>query len=473
MKKEHKTQTYTFVGRTDALQEIQLALLRSTHTDEKMIIQSVEGSGGIGKSRLLDHALNNTDLKPLNYLTLRLNGNELGDHPTLDNAIYKLIEKASAPTLDKRPRGDSFPKVTKALSTIAKIRTAAIEELQKKHPNEKDVAIRFQWTLDSLLKLGKGINSVIPKTKDYVNCDAIQKGAKEGLPPETYESLMSLQLEKPGFLERLKIRRSVAERNAIKANAPQVLSDALMSDISSLLVGYQKKDFWQAGRGKLKGVKRLLLILDDYEHLEKTLGDFLLTYFLPALRVAHFETTVIIIGRDQLVSTSTAWDQHIKTSLLPPITLPHLSRTEMDQLVEASGVTDTSEKERAWRDTEGYPLNVELWIEEAKSGGRSALMLRRFYERQTRWMSDKEKFWLQHVQFLEAVNKRTLQKMLGNPEEATQALYWFEREGSVRDTLKHTYQVREYIRSRLIDYLNLVDPDRCEELRRQAEAASA
>src|SRR5713226_6992087 len=106
-----------------------------------------------------------------------------------------------------------------------------------------------------------------------------------------------------------------------------------------------------------------------------------------------------------------------------------------------------------------------------ESGGRSAVMLKRFHDRTTRWMSDHEKGWLQHTLFLEAVNIRTLQGMVGNEQEAVKAFRWFEREGSVRDTSGNTFRVREYLRSRLIDYLRVSDPDQCEQLRRKGELA--
>jgi hypothetical protein len=143
----------------------------------------------------------------------------------------------------------------------------------------------------------------------------------------------------------------------------------------------------------------------------------------------------------------------------------------MDQLVEWYGVREEEEKERAWRDTQGYPFYVQLWIEEKSSGGRSAVMLKRFHDRTTRWMRDRETSWLKNVLFLDEVNIRTLRGMLDNEEEAEEAFNWFEREGSVRDTSSTVFRVREYIRSRLIEYLRVSDPDYCKELRQKGEFA--
>ena len=86
-------------------------------------------------------------------------------------------------------------------------------------------------------------------------------------------------------------------------------------------------------------------------------------------------------------------------------------------------------------------------------------------------MSDREKGWLQHAMFLDEVNIRTLRAMVGDEEEGEEAFRWFEREGSVRDTSGSAFRVREYLRSRLIDYLRASDPDHCEQLQHKGESA--
>jgi hypothetical protein len=160
----------------------------------------------------------------------------------------------------------------------------------------------------------------------------------------------------------------------------------------------------------------------------------------------------------------------LRPMLLPRIVLEPLSRQDMEELVESYGVRSPGEKERAWQDTQGYPFYVQLWIEEVESGGRSAVMLKRFYDRTTRWMSDKEKEWLHLTLFLEEVNKRSLRSMTENGKEAEDAFRWFEREGSVRDTVGGGFRVREYLRSRLSDYLRISDPDLYEQWKRKGRS---
>jgi hypothetical protein len=205
--------------------------------------------------------------------------------------------------------------------------------------------------------------------------------------------------------------------------------------------------------------------------LQEPLGEFLVGHLLPALGSANFQSVVMILGRDQLEATHPAWDHHLKPNVLRRIELAPLSRSEMDQLVESDGARSQDEKERAWCDTQGYPFYVQLWMEEMASGGRSAVMLKRFYDRTTRWMSDREKGWLNYTLFLDEVNMSTLRCMVGNEQEAEEAFKWFEREGSVRDTSGNSFRVREYLRSRLIDYLRVSDPDHCQRLKRKGELA--
>ena len=100
--------------------------------------------------------------------------------------------------------------------------------------------------------------------------------------------------------------------------------------------------------------------------------------------------------------------------------------------------------------------------------GRGALRLKRFHDRTTRWMTEQEKHWLEIALFLDDVNKRSLRKMLDDPEEAEAAFEWFIHDGSVRDTEGETFCVREYLRSRLRDYLRKSDPERYDVLDQKA-----
>ena len=255
---------------------------------------------------------------------------------------------------------------------------------------------------------------------------------------------------------------------AIRESAIRPPANALVSDLADIVHSFRIPDRVKALNGNQTGIERVLLIIDDFETLQAPLGEFLIGSFLPLLQSASFESTVIILGRDQLEATHPAWDQHLRPCLQRRITVGTLPRQDMDKLVDAFRITAAAEKDRAWRDTEGYPFYVQLWIEEAESGGRSAVMLKRFHDRTMRWMAPHQKVWLEQILFLDVVNKNHLNHQLDDPAETDSVFAWFQSEGSVRDTMGADFRLREYLRSRLLDYLRITDPDRYAVLRNRS-----
>ena len=457
-----------FVGRDDAVKRLCAVVTGQESAHGKLTVQSIEGPGGIGKTFLFNHVIAGVDLSNRHYLTLRIDGNDPAAR-TLVRAIPRMADSAEAEAIRGRARGYYFPSVDRVVKVIETIRSEAVGEFQQRHPDNEGGRLAFLRFLDLAFEAGKRINDALPITKQFVNVHKFDKVKQ--LIEETVPLMASLREEAATFLERLGFGGSTALRNSIRENACRPLADALHSDLSAILAGYRGQDWFKATHSKISGIDRLLLILDDYEMLQEGLGEFLVEHLLPALRSADFQSVVMILGRDQLESTHPGWDQHLKPNLLRRIELAPLARPEMDELVESYGVAAHDEKERAWRDTQGYPFYVQLWIEEMASGGRSAVMLKRFHDRTTRWMNDREKEWLQHTLFIDEVNIRTLRSMLGADQAAVEAFKWFEHEGSVRDTTGSVFRVREYLRSRLIDYLRASDPDQCEQLQRKGQLA--
>lgn len=459
-----------FVGRQEAVRRLSALLAGRERTSTKLTVQSIEGPGGIGKTCLFSHVLDTTDLADQNYLTLRIDGNDPAAGSVV-RSVARMVDSAKAEAIRGRPPGYYFSSVDRVTKAIETIRSDAVAEFKKRQPNNDGSQETLSRYLDLTIAMGKRLNEVFPATKKYVKASEIERDRK--LLEATIPTLVSLREDSARFWERMGLGGSTALRNAIKENALRPIADALVSDLSAILSGYRGQDKKKPTHSKVVGIDRLLLIVDDYEMLQETLGEFLVGHLLPLLRSAEFQSSVIIVGRDQLEVTHPAWDQHFKGNVQKRITLDPLSRPEMDQLVESYGIGSVDEKDRAWRDTQGYPFYVQLWIEEAESGGRSAIMLKRFHDRTTRWMGEREKRWLQHTLFVSEVNIRTLRAMLGNDEEAEDAFRWFEHEGSVRDTVGNSFRVREYLRSRLVDYLRASDPDRCEDLERRARLGGA
>jgi hypothetical protein len=454
---------HKFVGRHEATERLR-AILKGQIQTGWLTIQSIEGPGGIGKTCLFDHVITTTDLTPQHYLKLHLNGNETSG-TSLIRLIARMVDSAAAEAIRDRPPGHYFKEVHKVVNAMETIQSEAHAEFKIKRPSDEEGQLAISRFLDRAFETGKRVNDVLPFTKKYLSFSGLEKMQK--LLEETIPTMISLQEEAPGIFERLGIGRPITLMNSIKEKGFSPLADALQSDLSTILPGPRYRGITKSSHRKIRGIDRLLVVIDDYEQLHESIGEFLVTKFLPALKNTNFRSVVIILGRDQLEVTHIGWDQHLKSSLLERVELDPLTHEEMDELVESFGIKNIEEKERAWRNTHGYPFYVQLWIEEKGSGGRSAVTLKRFYDRTTRLMSDKEKEWLYLILFLNRVNKRTLQSMTGNTEEAESILSWFEREGSVRDTTGDVYRVREYLRSRLIDYLRITDPDKYEALDRK------
>ena len=459
-----------FVGRLTTVERLRSVLKGLTRADGKVTLQSIEGPGGIGKTFLLDHVMTTTPLAERQYLQLRIDGND-PSAANLIRAVSRMIDSADAEAIRSYPARSCFPEVTRVLEAIETIKNEAMTEFEKRSPSEKEGLIALSRFLDLAFEAGRHVNNIVPLTKQYMNVRELENHRKslQALIP----IMESLHEETLGFLERLGLGKATALRNAIKENACRPFAEAFLSDLSAILAEYRAEDWYKPTHSKIEGIARLLLIFDDYEKLQVSIGEFVVSYLLPALKSARFESVVIILGRDQLQATHPAWDQHLRLTLLPRIVLEPLSRQNMEDLVESYGIRSPGEKERAWQDTQGYPFYVQLWIEEVEAGGRSAVMLKRFYDRTTRWMSDKEKEWLHLTLFLQEVNKRSLRSMMGGDEkEAESAFKWFEREGSVRDTVGGVFRVREYLRSRLSDYLRISDPDLYEQWERKGRSAT-
>jgi hypothetical protein len=80
---------------------------------------------------------------------------------------------------------------------------------------------------------------------------------------------------------------------------------------------------------------------------------------------------------------------------------------------------------------------------------------------------------LEWVVHLDEVNESILSALVNDVQEARQVFEWFERESSIRDTQSERFQVQEYLRSRILDYLRLRNPDRCADLSERCHSVSS
>lgn len=455
-----------YIGRVGHVESLRNLLLTDRPKNE-LVVQSIEGPGGIGKSTLLDYSLSRMDLSPQNFLILRLNGGDLV-HGGVFPAIEKMVGSAKSSSNDGLPVAKYFVNTNKILKVYGKLKVELIGEIIK---NENADAALLNTILDGAFSTGKALNDVLSFTKKYINFYGFEE--RRASIEQAFLALKALGKELPGVLQRLGVfDEELNIKNSLKENALKTLSDAFFSDLKAILVGVERQNLLKPGKRKILGVDRLLLIIDDYEKTQREIGEFLVSYLLDQLKRADFDSTLIVLGRDDIRNTHVGWDQHFSGNLLRAIRLNPLNREEMDLLVDSMGNFSEEEKDRAWDDTSGYPFLVNLWADEAENGGRTATSLKRFYDRTTRWMSEEEKKWLGYAIYMEDVNLSKFQYALKNEEEGQRAWKWFESEGSVRDTRSIKFKVNQYLRSRLIEYLELTDPHGAEALKQVAQMAA-
>jgi hypothetical protein len=76
--------------------------------------------------------------------------------------------------------------------------------------------------------------------------------------------------------------------------------------------------------------------------------------------------------------------------------------------------------------------------------------------------------WAYAAVFMPVINIETFGQMLSDPAEGRRAFLWFETDASIRDPDGRAYNVREFVRSRIVDYLEATDPGLCRSHRTRA-----
>jgi hypothetical protein len=456
-----------YVGRGLAIEQLKATLKGDERLGGKLCVQAIHGPGGIGKTALFDHVLGTVDLSSRRFLVMRVSGN-LGDRKDVFQLTRALLASATARVPMVSQVRYQFSYTEEVQSAYEAIMLEAEEVLRRELPGlPVETAMA---ALRTVVDIGKGLTEMFPAAGRVVDLEQIKTRLPE------IESVLKragpFLEEIPGFLEKLGLRKGVAFRNSIRRNPLDVLAEALVSDLSALLSGYQRKDRFKPSKAKINGVDRLLLIVDDYEALYPIAGEFLVKHLVARLKSCDFESVLVILGRDALALTHPGWQQHHHAALAPTIPLAPLSRAEMDLLVQSKGQVEQDQLDRAWRDTLGYPLLVNLWLEEANEAqglpGPTVGMLKRFHDRTTHWLDEQQREWLYAAVFMPVINIETFGQMLSDPAEGRRAFLWFETDASIRDPDGRAYNVREFVRSRIVDYLEATDPGLCRSHRTRA-----
>lgn len=415
-------------------------------------ICGINGPGGIGKSYLVEHVLESLDLPKDGFLYLSVNAAD----PQKRGDFMGLIEGQLAPRSlppSAKPKTDYFPQIREIAALYRDFSQQVSSEL-----NKKDLSDDLRRVALTLLKAGRMLNKFTPKSKEYFDLSTLKDTEVAEAVEDLYEQIKNLEALKdstflPGPIRDLV---GVTRKNNVRRDLYGTVADGLVTDLSAALTGYQKKDRFKLLHAPIPGLRKLLIVIDDFEVLAETLGDFLLGKFIPQLASANFTTLMIVIGRDDLESSHVGWAQHCRKYIRDELRIQPLSREAAILMLREAGVPD-DRVNGIYESTQGFPFLLNLVIEENKSGnGETALFLRKFFDRTTRWMSEREKDWFGKTCYLDEVNEDTL-KWLFPAEEVSRIQKWFEKD-PVRDPTSRSFRVRPLIRDKVLRYQEIRTP---------------
>lgn len=445
-------------------------LHRATPDGPNLRIVGLSGPGGVGKSYLLSHVLDAADPASLGYLRLSVDGSNEQARRDFFGLIDGQLAKASLPPPAKA-KHDYFPEVRRVAGQHRALVEAAAAELKSSAaPDELKSAVL------GLLRAGQMLNKAVPKTRKLL--DLHELAVKDADVASTLDKVWDLA----GGLRVLRdasvlpgpVRDALGlgQRERVKNDLYGATADALLSDLSAALGGYLRRDFFRFTQPRVAGLDRLLLIVDDFEALAPTLEEFLVGSLIPRLSDAPFATTLILLGRDDLDAMHPAWAQHNRRYIQEQIRLAPFERGAALAMLTEAGVPE-ARREELFQATQGFPFLLSLLIEELGSeGADSALFLRKFFDRTTRWMSPREREWFVRICYLDHVNLDALARVFDG-EEVEVIQDWFEKEASIRDPAAPVFRVRPLIREKVLRYLELRSPSRHREMLERATKANA
>jgi hypothetical protein len=421
-------------------------------------IVSISGPGGVGKTFLWREAIEGPDADTAGAVVLSVDAASPSSRVELFALLEGLCRRSLPPPAD--PRKDYFPRLRELAAHHRELERAVVAEVRGDHAGVPEE------TLVALLRAGRVLNAQLPlplraavKMVEEPDVRAFVRGARA----------MRERTVLPG---PLRDALGITRRNRVKSDLYRLLAEELRGDLSAAIGGYEGRDRARLTQGSIRGARRLVLVIDDYEAVGELLGDFLVGALVPELALAPFDTVLVIVGRDDLEATHAGWAQHARQYLRATVRVAPFDRGAAFSLLEAAGLPE-ARWQAMFEATQGYPFLLTLAIEEATSeGAQSALFLRKFYDRTTRWMTPDEQGWFSRICYLDVVNEDSLARVF--PVEMVRGVQdWFEREASIRDPASPVFRVRPLIREKVLRYLEVRAPSRHAELVALASGARA
>ncbi len=428
--------------------------------DDGLSICSISGPGGVGKTHLVEQVLSSERPQKLGYIHLSVNAADSQTRGDFFGLVARQLAKSSLPP-PAQLNTDYFPQTRRVADAHRKLVEKAAAELDAKGVSEekKEAVVK-------LLRGAQFVNEKVPPSR-HRKVEAV-RGVLRGFDPADVNGALKVVAELKSLNESRFPGQNRQDR--VKRDLFNVTADALLSDLTSIIIGDKRWGPLKPIKRSIEGVSRLLIVLDDYEALAPVLGDFLVESLVPRLANAPFPTLLIVACRDDLEATHPGWSQHAKRYLREQIYLaPFDKETALGLLAEAG----IAEERRAsiYEATQGLPYLLTLAIEEATApDAESALFAKKFFDRTTRWMTPKEREWFVAVCYLDTINEDTL-RCLFTEREIPLVQDWFEREASIRDPASRLFRIRPLVREKALRYLEVRSPSRHREMLRKAKGA--
>ncbi len=416
----------------------------------------ISGPGGVGKTYLLNQALEGIDPEGLGLVWLSVDGSNPQQRGDFFGILEQLFRRNANP---KDPHRDYFPHLREVARLHREISLEVTAELTKVNAPDE-----LKKQITRLINAGHLLNRAVPMTRDYLDLAAFDitvSGTHAAL-----DNAWRIASELKALTESTGVIRKVlgaSKKDRVRRELYKVVAEELVSDLAAAIGGLPSSSRLKLTQRAIPGARRLVLVLDDYEVLSPLLGDFLVGALVPELAAAGFETVLFVLCRDDLEATHVGWSQHAKRFIKDQLRLSPFDELTALQLMHEAGI-DEARGKQLFEATQGYPFLLSLVIEESSNiEASSALFLRKFFDRTTRWMSEREREWFVRICYLEKVNEDTLKPLFAG-EDVRRIQDWFEREPSIRDPSASYFRVRPLIRDKVLRYQEVRSPSRHREL---------
>jgi hypothetical protein len=427
-------------------------------------ICGISGTGGVGKTFLMDHVMEELGLEKSGYMKLAVDG--LSSNNLRGDFIGILDQKLVARPLHAPAKAgrDYFPHIRDLAVAHAKF----MEEMEGEIAASTDLA-PFKGIAAALLRGGQFLNRMVPKSKEYLDLSRLNI-SHEDLDKnfdhivDSMQKMKILAFQEPTYLpQAVRDVLGITMQGRLRRDLHGLAADYLLADISRV-IGEERNDDggWRQHDFEFN---KLLIVLDDFEVLGPTLGDYVFGALVPKLAAARFTSVIVVIGRDTFQSSNPDWHFKYKRFMRDQIRLFPFKKAEAIEYLATAGITG-DEAEEVYKYTEGFPFLMSLVVEErgtledSETGAIGGVdVARQFYDRTVRWMTPQQAEWFSAVVYLDRVNVETLSWFFPN-ELVPSIQYWFEREASIRDPRAQVFKVKNILRTKVVPYLGTRDPGR-------------